>query len=145
MEEAEAIATSQDMQMRLEQMRACTLCKDLPLGPKPVFQLDARAKLLIVGQAPGRIAHEKGRPFDDPSGERLRLWLGVDRATFYDDPRMGIFPMGLCFPGTGSGGDKPPPVGVRTNVARAGSGGVARGRTDPRVGGICDCMASAAP
>ena len=100
---------TQDLQTLLTQMRTCTLCKDLPLGPKPIFQLDARAKVLIVGQAPGRITHEKGRPFDDPSGERLRTWLGVDRPTFYDDPRIGIYPMGLCFPGTGSSGDKPPP------------------------------------
>lgn len=89
-------------------MRACALCKDLPLGPNPIFQLDKRAKILIVGQAPGRITHAKGRPFDDPSGDRLRGWLAVDKQTFYSDPRIGIFPMGLCFPGGGSGGDKPP-------------------------------------
>lgn len=90
-------------------MRACTLCKDLPLGPRPIFQLDRRARMLIVGQAPGRITHAKGRPFDDPSGDRLRDWLGLGRDSFYHDPRVGIFPMGLCFPGTGKGGDLPPP------------------------------------
>lgn len=89
-------------------MQSCSLCKDLPLGPNPIFQLNEQARILIVGQAPGRITHAKNRPFDDPSGDRLRDWLAVDRQTFYLDPRMGIFPMGLCFPGGGSGGDKPP-------------------------------------
>jgi uracil-DNA glycosylase len=89
-------------------MLACSLCEGLELGPRPIFQLDQSVKVLIVGQAPGRITHAKDRPFDDPSGERLRAWLGVDRATFYGDKRIGIFPMGLCFPGSGSGGDKPP-------------------------------------
>ncbi|WP_299138201.1 uracil-DNA glycosylase family protein [uncultured Tateyamaria sp.] len=91
-----------------DQVRACTICSDLPLGPRPIFQLGASAKLLIVGQAPGRITHEKGVPFDDPSGDRLRTWLGVDRATFYDAKKIAILPMGFCFPGTGSGGDLPP-------------------------------------
>ncbi len=89
-------------------MRACRICDGLPLGPNPIFQLDARVKVLIVGQAPGRITHAKDRPFDDPSGVRLRAWLGVDEATFYEDPRIGLFPMGLCFPGTGTSGDLPP-------------------------------------
>lgn len=89
-------------------MRNCTLCEGLELGPRPIFQLDARARILIVGQAPGRLTHAKDRPFDDPSGERLRSWMGIDRSTFYEDYRIGIFPMGLCFPGAGTGGDKPP-------------------------------------
>lgn len=90
------------------QMRGCTLCRDLPLGPKPLFKIAAEARILIVGQAPGRITHEKGVPFDDPSGDRLRDWLGITRATFYDDPRIGILPMGFCFPGSGKSGDLPP-------------------------------------
>lgn len=90
------------------EMLACTLCSDLPLGPKPIFQLSEQTKILIVGQAPGRLTHHKGRPFDDPSGDRLRDWLAIDRSLFYTDPRIGIFPMGLCFPGTGPGGDHPP-------------------------------------
>lgn len=89
-------------------MRACAICTDLPLGPRPIFQLDPAARILIAGQAPGRITHHKGVPFDDPSGDRLRDWLGLDRATFYNDPRIGILPMGLCFPGTGQAGDLPP-------------------------------------
>lgn len=91
------------------EIQACKLCQDLPLGPNPIFQLDRRVKILIVGQAPGRLAHLKNRPFDDPSGDRLRVWLGIDKSAFYSDPRIGIFPMGLCFPGTGSSGDNPPP------------------------------------
>ncbi|WP_299674175.1 uracil-DNA glycosylase family protein [uncultured Roseobacter sp.] len=98
-----------DLQTLTSEMRACALCTDLPLGPNPIFQISAAARMLIVGQAPGRITHGKGRPFDDPSGDRLRAWLALDRETFYTDPRIGIFPMGLCFPGGGPGGDKPPP------------------------------------
>jgi len=89
-------------------MRACKICADLPLGPKPIFQIDPAARVLIVGQAPGRITHHKGVPFDDPSGDRLRDWLGLTRDGFYNDPRVGILPMGLCFPGVGGSGDVPP-------------------------------------
>jgi len=101
--------TDNDFESLKSQMSGCTLCSDLPLGPNPIFQLDARAKVLIAGQAPGRITHKKNRPFDDPSGDRLRDWLGLDRPTFYTDPRIGILPMALCFPGSGASGDKPPP------------------------------------
>lgn len=112
-------AVMTDFDTLTAEMAACQLCTDLPLGPRPLFQLDGRARILIVGQAPGRITHAKGRPFDDSSGDRLRDWLGVDRATFYDDPRIGIFPMGLCFPGTGSSGDLPPrPICAATWRAR---------------------------
>lgn len=88
--------------------RACQICKDLPLGPKPLFQLSPSARLLIAGQAPGSKTHEKGIPFDDPSGNRLRDWLGIDRDTFYDADKIAIIPMGFCFPGTGKSGDLPP-------------------------------------
>jgi uracil-DNA glycosylase len=89
--------------------RACRLCAvHLPLGPRPVFQIDARAKILIAGQAPGRRVHETGIPFDDPSGERLRAWMGVDAATFYNPKQIAILPMGFCYPGTGKSGDLPP-------------------------------------
>lgn len=98
----------QGFEALVREMRACTLCAGLPLGPNPIFQLNQKARILIAGQAPGRITHAKGKPFDDPSGTRLRKWLGVDAATFYADPKIGIFPMGLCFPGTGKGGDAPP-------------------------------------
>ena len=98
----------QDLQTLKTQMLACSICEGLELGPRPIFQLDENVRILIVGQAPGRLTHAKNRPFDDPSGERLRSWLGVDRSKFYEDERIGMFPMGLCFPGSGSGGDKPP-------------------------------------
>ncbi|NNE81086.1 MAG: uracil-DNA glycosylase family protein [Silicimonas sp.] len=99
---------TRDFSTLMQDMRRCTICEGLELGPNPIFQLSANARILIVGQAPGRITHAKNRPFDDPSGERLRDWLGIDRQTFYDDERIGIFPMGLCFPGSGKGGDQPP-------------------------------------
>ena len=92
----------------LGNVSACTICKDLPLGPRPILQLGATAKLLIVGQAPGQNAHNNGIPFDDPSGDRLRAWLGVDRDTFYDASKIAILPMGFCYPGTGKNGDLPP-------------------------------------
>jgi uracil-DNA glycosylase len=104
----------------IHELRACRLCEpQLPLGARPIFQLDPRAPILLVGQAPGRITHAKGIPFDDPSGTRLREWLGVTREEFYDPARFAILPMGLCFPGTGSGGDLPPrPECARTWRAR---------------------------
>jgi uracil-DNA glycosylase len=93
----------------LPELRACTHCEPtLPLGARPIFQLDGRAPILVAGQAPGRITHAKGRPFDDVSGDRLRQWLGVSREQFYDPRCFAILPMGLCFPGTGKGGDLPP-------------------------------------
>ncbi len=92
------------------EIRACRICAaHLPFGPKPIFQLDRRAKLLITSQAPGARAHASGIPFDDPSGERLRAWLGLDRATFYDPTLIAILPTGLCYPGRlPRGGDAPP-------------------------------------
>lgn len=92
----------------LEKVRACAICNGLPLGPRPILQINASAKILIVGQAPGKKAHDKGIPFDDPSGDRLRAWLGVDRDTFYDATKIAVLPMGFCYPGTGKGGDLPP-------------------------------------
>ena len=97
-----------DTQTLLRRVRACTICADLPLGPRPILQISDTAKVLIVGQAPGRITHHKGHPFDDPSGDRLRAWLGIDRDVFYDAQKVAILPMGFCFPGTGKGGDLPP-------------------------------------
>ncbi|GIU24482.1 uracil-DNA glycosylase family protein [Shewanella schlegeliana] len=92
----------------------CQLCKEfLPLGAKPIIQLDKQAKILIAGQAPGQKTHHKGRPFDDASGERLRTWLGVTREQFYDPELFAIVPMGFCYPGSYTttdkqSGDKPP-------------------------------------
>ena len=93
----------------LAEIRACRICEaHLPLGPRPVVQASATSRLLIVSQAPGRKVHETGIPFNDPSGDRLRGWLGIGRDTFYDAGRVAIAPMGFCFPGTGKGGDLPP-------------------------------------
>lgn len=92
----------------LAEVRACQLCTDLPLGPRPLLQMGQGARILVVGQAPGRITHHKGIPFDDPSGNRLRAWMGVDRATFYDPGKVAIMAMSFCYPGTGKGGDLPP-------------------------------------
>ncbi|NVD28291.1 uracil-DNA glycosylase family protein [Parasphingorhabdus flavimaris] len=92
----------------LKEVRACTICTGLPLGPKPLLQADSAAQILLVGQAPGSKTHEKGRPFDDVSGKRLRGWLGVTEEQFYDPRLFAIIPMGFCFPGTGQGGDMPP-------------------------------------
>lgn len=90
--------------------RACRLCAEhLPLGPRPVLRGQASAGLLIVGQAPGTRVHESGIPWNDASGERLRQWLAVDREPFYDESRVAIVPMGLCYPGRDpAGGDLPP-------------------------------------
>ncbi|MBX9946559.1 MAG: uracil-DNA glycosylase family protein [Reyranella sp.] len=90
-------------------VRACRLCEAaLPAGPRPVFQMHPEARVLIAGQAPGRRVHESGVPFDDPSGERLRDWMGIGREAFYDPRRVAILPMGFCYPGTGKSGDLPP-------------------------------------
>lgn len=93
----------------LGEVRACTLCAaSLPMGPRPVLQVSAQARILIAGQAPGRKVHASGVPFDDVSGERLREWMGIDSAVFYDAARVAILPMGFCYPGTGQSGDLPP-------------------------------------
>lgn len=84
----------------LTDIQGCRLCDGLPLGPKPILQAGEQAKILIVGQAPGAKTHEKGRPFDDVSGDRLRQWLGVDKADFYKPDLFAIIPMGFCYPGT---------------------------------------------
>ena len=88
---------------------ACTLCsRSLPFAPRPVFLVGRSARLLIVGQAPGRRVHETGIPWNDPSGDVLREWLALERADFYDTRRIAIVPMGLCYPGTVQGVDLPP-------------------------------------
>ena len=86
---------------------ACRLCHER-LEPNPVFRAGASARLLIVGQAPGRRVHETGLPWNDPSGDVLRQWLGLERDAFYDTSRIAIVPIGLCYPGTVDGADLPP-------------------------------------
>lgn len=93
----------------VEQAKSCTICAEhLPHGPRPVFTVHPKAKILIIGQAPGRKVHETGIPWDDASGKRLRNWLGVDDATFYNPEVFALLPMGFCFPGSGKSGDLPP-------------------------------------
>ena len=87
---------------------ACRLCKKT-LEPRPVFRVGAAARLLVVGQAPGRRVHESGIPWNDASGDVLRSWLRMDRDAFYDTSRIAIVPAGLCYPGTVGGADLPPP------------------------------------
>lgn len=93
----------------LADVRACRVCADvLPLGPRPVFQVSASARLLIASQAPGTKVHASGIPFLDPSGDRLREWMGFSTDEFYDQSKVAILPMGLCYPGRSKGGDAPP-------------------------------------
>lgn len=90
-------------------VRECRACEaQLPLGPRPVLQAGEAARILVVGQAPGARVHATGIPWDDPSGERLRAWMGVEKDVFYDESRIAIIPMGYCYPGRGKSGDKPP-------------------------------------
>ncbi|MCG9584153.1 uracil-DNA glycosylase family protein [Vibrio tubiashii] len=93
----------------LKEIRACKVCEpSLPLGANPVIQASSSAKLLIIGQAPGTRVHETSIPWNDPSGNRLREWLALDKETFYDPNKIAIMPMGLCYPGKGNSGDLPP-------------------------------------
>ena len=99
----------------LKEIRACRLCvenprgKPLPHAPRPVIHARATARLAICGQAPGTRVHASGRSFSDPSGDRLRAWMGVSSEVFYDEARIAIVPMGFCFPGLDAkGGDLPP-------------------------------------
>ncbi|MDW3205117.1 MAG: uracil-DNA glycosylase family protein [Alphaproteobacteria bacterium] len=94
----------------LKEVRSCTICTaHLPLGPRPIVRMKPSARLLIIGQAPGTKVHESGIPWNDPSGDRLRDWLQVDRDRFYDEARIAIMPMGFCYPGRNpKGGDNPP-------------------------------------
>lgn len=98
-----------EWQRLVDEARACTLCAaHLEDGVRPVLQVHPEARLLIAGQAPGRRVHESGVPFDDASGGRLLSWTGLDQETLLDPTRVAILPMGFCFPGSASGGDRPP-------------------------------------
>jgi uracil-DNA glycosylase len=96
----------------LSDIAACRACAPyLPHMPRPVVRVAESTRLLICGQAPGRLVHETGLPFNDPSGKRLRDWMGIDRETFYGRPEIGVAAMAFCFPGTDpKGGDYPPPA-----------------------------------
>ena len=97
-------------------LRNCTLCAErfaateTAHAPRPIVWFQPTARILIAGQAPGMRVHQSGKPFDDRSGDRLRDWMGVDEATFYDTSRVAVVPMAFCFPGyDANGSDLPPP------------------------------------
>jgi uracil-DNA glycosylase len=93
----------------LNEVAACSFCTGkLPLGIRPLVQYGASSKVVIIGQAPGRLAHESGIPWNDASGRTLRKWLDVDNETFYNPSLFSIFGMGFCYPGKGKSGDLPP-------------------------------------
>ena len=92
----------------IAEAKACRLCQS-HLEPRPVFVVQPEARLLIVGQAPGSKVHATGIPWNDPSGDRLRGWLQMDREQFYNDPVLAILPAAFCYPGKGKSGDLPPP------------------------------------
>jgi uracil-DNA glycosylase len=97
----------------LAEIRACRACAgELAHEPRPVVRVGEGTQILLCGQAPGRRVHESGLPFDDPSGDRLRAWMGIDRETFYGHPAIGVAAMAFCYPGTApaGGGDYPPPA-----------------------------------
>ena len=104
-----AAAVYPTLEALLAAVRACRVCEaQLPHGARPVLRACATARILVVGQAPGLRVHRTGIPWDDPSGGRLRAWMGVDNEVFYDESRIAIIPMGYCYPGRGNGGDRPP-------------------------------------
>lgn len=120
------LATSDDESLIAlgERIAACRICRDhpdsrarpLPHEPRPVCVLSSTARIVICGQAPGTRVHASGRPFTDPSGDRLRTWLGVGEDEFYDPAQFSIVPMGFCFPGLDAkGGDRPPRRECRAN------------------------------
>jgi uracil-DNA glycosylase len=105
-DQAEGTGAFDRLRARIER---CTRCADaLPLGPRPVLRGRPSARLLIVSQAPGSRVHESGVSFDDRSGDRLRQWLGLDSACFYDEARVAIMPIAFCYPGRAGSGDRPP-------------------------------------
>jgi uracil-DNA glycosylase family 4 len=95
----------------LQQIRNCKECEHhLKDGVRPIIAANTKSKLIIIGQAPGQIVHNTGIPWNDKSGDNLRNWLGIDKATFYNASQIAIMPMGFCYPGTGKTGDLPPRV-----------------------------------
>lgn len=97
------------MKTLLKEISNCEACKEhLLLGPRPIVSLHPSSKIIIIGQAPGVIVHKSGVPWDDKSGENLRKWMKIDQEAFYDPTKIGIMPMGFCYPGKGKSGDLPP-------------------------------------
>lgn len=98
-----------NLESLLATIRKCKLCeKYLPFAPRPILSASGSAKILIIGQAPGMKVQQTGIPWNDPSGDNLRRWMGVSREIFYDTSQIAIMPMGFCYPGKGKSGDLPP-------------------------------------
>jgi uracil-DNA glycosylase len=95
------------MKKLLQEINQCRVCQK-HLDPNPILSISGRSKIIVIGQAPGKVVHETGIPWNDKSGDNLRNWLGVSKEIFYDTKNFGIMPMGFCFPGTGKSGDLPP-------------------------------------
>lgn len=100
--------TTDSLQRLLAEVRHCTLCSGKIPAPRPVLRAAASARILVIGQAPGSRVHQSGVPWDDPSGDRLRSWMGITHAQFYDESQIAIIPTGFCYPGRGRSGDLPP-------------------------------------
>ena len=97
------------MQKLLSEIRDCDVCKaHLPLGPSPIIAASENSRIVLVSQAPGRKAHEQNRAYNDPSGRKLREWLGVNEEQFYNPDNFAILPTGFCYPGKAKTGDMPP-------------------------------------
>ncbi|MEM1106778.1 MAG: uracil-DNA glycosylase family protein [Pseudomonadota bacterium] len=111
----------EDLQSFAARLKACRLCAgEMPNDPNPIFQVSETARILIASQAPGNLAHQSGKPFDDPSGRRLRQWMGVTEEEFYDASKVAIVPMGFCFPGYDRHGGDLPPMKKCAKVWRSG-------------------------
>ena len=94
------------MDKLIREIRRCTVCMPhLELGPNPVLAASPKSKIVIIGQAPGTVVHKSGVPWEDKSGDNLRNWLQVDKATFYDAEQIALIPMGFCYPGKGKSGE----------------------------------------
>lgn len=99
----------ENLETLMDDISRCDLCaKELATKPRPIVRASSSARLMIIGQAPGRRVHETGIPWNDPSGDRLRDWLQLPHEVFYDTNKVAIMPMGFCYPGTGKSGDFPP-------------------------------------
>ena len=97
------------MEQLLSEIRSCRVCSEhLPLGPRPIVEASVNSKIVLASQAPGRKAHLHNKAWDDPSGKKLREWLGVSDDEFYDPNNFAILPTGFCYPGKGKTGDLPP-------------------------------------
>ncbi len=124
--EASSLKNTDSLDALVRSVRACRVCRDdprygKPLGhePRPILQVSETARICIAGQAPGTRVHQSGRPFDDPSGIRLRQWLGIEEAAFYDPSKVAIIGMAFCFPGLSAGGNDLPPRRECAEIWRA--------------------------